>query len=234
MSKIKKVVLTGGPCSGKSTAISKIVEFINSLGIKTISVPEAATELKSNGVVLENFKNPSLFQSFIIEKILFNENFFMKALKSGKNIKKTGGLLICDRGIHDCLAYANKEFIKKILSKEHKLNLEMEFTSRYDMVICLSVAPEKYYTTANNDAREENYQEACRLGKKTVMAWVGHPNLILVDNNYNNFNEKVNAVIQNIAQLIGVPKPISIERKYLVKDSIKLRNFLEKDKIKTR
>ena len=44
--------------------------------------------------------------------------------------------------------------------------------------------------------------------------------MILVGNDYGSFEGKVNAVIQNIAQLIGVPKPLAIERKYLV-DQIK-------------
>ena len=216
--KIKTVVLTGGPCSGKSTAISQIVEFVNSLGIRAVSVPEAATELKTNGVSFE--KDPVLFQRFIIEKILSNESFFMRALRHSKGVAEKGGLLICDRGLHDCLAYSNAELVKRVLAMDHGLDFKAEITSRYTMAIYMNVAPKEYYTTANNDAREETYPEACALGDKTARAWVGHPNLILVGNDYGSFEGKVNAVIQNIAQLIGVPKPLAIERKYLV-DQIK-------------
>ncbi len=219
-SKIKTVALTGGPCSGKSTAISQIIEFVNSLGIRAVSVPEAATELKINGITFENFEDPVLFQRFIIGKILSNESFFMRALRHSKGVTKKGGLLICDRGLNDCLAYSDIESVKKVLSMDHGLNFKTEITSRYTMVIYMDVAPKEYYTTTNNDAREETYSEARVLGDKTVMAWVGHPNLILVGNDYGNFEGKVNTVIQNIAQLMGVPQPLAIERKYLV-DQIK-------------
>ncbi len=219
-SKIKTVVLTGGPCSGKSTAISQIVEFVNSLGIRAVSVPEAATELKLNGVTFDNFENPVLFQRFIIEKILSNESFFMKTLRCSKDVAEKGGLLICDRGLHDCLAYSDIELIKRVLAMDHGLDFKTEITSRYTMAIYMDVAPEEYYTTANNDAREEDYSEARALGDRTARAWVGHPNPISVGNDYGSFEGKINAVIQNIAQLMGVPQPLAIERKYLV-DQIK-------------
>ncbi len=226
-SKIKTVVLTGGPCSGKSTAISQIVEFVNSLGIRAVSVPEAATELKLNGVTFDNFENPVLFQRFIIEKILSNESFFMKTLRCSKDVAEKGGLLICDRGLHDCLAYSDIELVKRVLAMDHGLDFKAEITSRYTMAVYMNVAPKEYYTTVNNNAREETYLEARALGIKIAAAWVGHPNLILVGNDYSSFEGKVNAVIQNIAQLMGVPQPLAIERKYLVPNSVALDRFLE-------
>ncbi len=78
---IQKIVLTGGPSAGKSTAISRVVEFVNSLGVMAVSVPEAATELKLNGITPQSYEDPTLFQDFLIEKLLFNEGFFMRALQ---------------------------------------------------------------------------------------------------------------------------------------------------------
>ena len=43
MSKITKVVLTGGPCAGKTTALAKVVEHFSNLGYQVYTVPEVPT-----------------------------------------------------------------------------------------------------------------------------------------------------------------------------------------------
>lgn len=48
--KITKIVLTGGPCAGKSTAMSWIQNAFTERGYKVLFVPETATELISGGV----------------------------------------------------------------------------------------------------------------------------------------------------------------------------------------
>ena len=43
MSEIKKIVLTGGPCAGKTTAMVRIIEHFTSLGFKVFTIPEIPT-----------------------------------------------------------------------------------------------------------------------------------------------------------------------------------------------
>lgn len=40
---IKKIVLTGGPCAGKTTALVKIIEHFTSRGYKVFTIPEVPT-----------------------------------------------------------------------------------------------------------------------------------------------------------------------------------------------
>ena len=40
MANIKKIVLTGGPCAGKTTGLVRIIEHFSSLGFKVFTVPE--------------------------------------------------------------------------------------------------------------------------------------------------------------------------------------------------
>ena len=47
---IKKIVLTGGPCAGKSEAAKLIKEKFTAQGYVVLFVPETATELISGGV----------------------------------------------------------------------------------------------------------------------------------------------------------------------------------------
>lgn len=41
--KITKIVLTGGPCGGKTSALNQIIEHFTALGYQVFAVPEIAT-----------------------------------------------------------------------------------------------------------------------------------------------------------------------------------------------
>ena len=46
---IYRFVVTGGPCAGKTTCLSRMSQFLRARGFSVYSVPEAATLLFSNG-----------------------------------------------------------------------------------------------------------------------------------------------------------------------------------------
>ena len=60
---IKKVVLTGGPSSGKTTVLNSIVKEFNKHFVKVIVVPETATELITAGVRMFQ-----IFKSWLLER----------------------------------------------------------------------------------------------------------------------------------------------------------------------
>ena len=98
-----------------------------------------------------------------------------------------------------------------------------QLKARYDAVLHLVSAAdgaEKYYTTATNATRYEQMNEeglriARELDKKVVNAWTGHPHLRVINNN-DDFNAKLNRVLKEIANVLGLPQPIEEERKYIV------------------
>ena len=47
---ITKIVITGGPCAGKSTAMSWVQNAFTQMGYAVLFVPETATELITGGV----------------------------------------------------------------------------------------------------------------------------------------------------------------------------------------
>ena len=47
---ITKIAVTGGPCAGKTTALSRIQRDFSHLGYTVLIVPETATLLISGGV----------------------------------------------------------------------------------------------------------------------------------------------------------------------------------------
>ena len=50
MNQIKKIVLTGGPCAGKTTAMVKVIEHFSSLGYKVFTIPEVPTMFTQAGM----------------------------------------------------------------------------------------------------------------------------------------------------------------------------------------
>ena len=67
--KIYKFVLTGGPCSGKTTALERLQVFLRERGFRVFVAPEAATMLFINGASVNDFARPEsafAFQQFVI------------------------------------------------------------------------------------------------------------------------------------------------------------------------
>ena len=49
MNPIKRIVLTGGPCAGKTTALVRVTEYFSNLGYKVFTVPEVPTMITQSG-----------------------------------------------------------------------------------------------------------------------------------------------------------------------------------------
>lgn len=211
---IKKIVLTGGPCGGKTTSIEDIDKEFTEKGYQVIIVPEAATILINMGIKPfgDNAISAFDFQRYVIKLQLELEKLAENCAKQSP--KDT--ILLCDRGIIDDKAYVTKNEYKALL-KEFGMN-EFEVMNRYDLVIHLRTAAlgkEEFYTLDNNSARTETAAEAREKDEKTLEAWLGHEKLVIV-NNDTNFQEKINRVIREVYEELGKPYPIQRQYKYLV------------------
>ena len=66
MKTIKKIVITGGPCSGKSTMLNLIENTFKEKGYKVLIVSETATELIRGGISpLGGKENMFIFQDYL-------------------------------------------------------------------------------------------------------------------------------------------------------------------------
>ena len=172
MKNIKKIVLTGGPCGGKTSAISRIVQSLSEMGYSVLVVPETATELIPNGIrPFGDSLNSYNFQKVVISKQLHKEQLYndISFILPNDNI-----VILYDRGLMDSKSYVTEEDFKELF-KEFKLT-ESAVLSRYDAIIHLVTAAdgaEEYYTLENNEARSENAEEARILDKRTLNNWVG-------------------------------------------------------------
>ena len=214
---VKKLVVDGPPCSGKSTIMAKLIEHFSALNFPVVTVPEAATELITNGVTPSSFVDENLFQKCLVEKIIANEDFFGKMLERMNNPYNKEGLMFCDRGKMTGFAYCDPVIFSSILLGTDGVSSVEEVLSSYEGVLHMRVAPREYYTCANNSARTESYPEACDLDDKTLRAWRGHPNLMIIGNDYEGgFAGKINAALQAVSRLLRVPQPLVLEKKFLL------------------
>ena len=210
---ISKIVLTGGPCAGKTTALTWINNYFSKRGYSVLFVPESATELISNGVAPWNCDSNYNYQSYQFKLQKIKEEIFEEAAKSMKNDKI---LIVCDRGILDSKAYMKNIEFKRLL-KEFGTTLVKERDS-YDAVFHLVTAAkgkEDVYTLSNNMARTESVEEARVLDDKTIASWTGHPHFRIIDNS-TDFEGKLERLLKEIALFLGEPEPYEIERKFLI------------------
>ncbi len=210
---ISKIVITGGPCGGKSTALSKIQREFEQIGYTVLFVSETATELITGGVAPWTCGTNLDYQKCQLKMQLEKENLFEIAAAT---MNKEKILIVCDRGALDNKAYMSINDFDEAL-KFINTN-EIELRDNYDAVFHLVTAAdgaEEAYTLSNNYARTETIEEARDIDKKIISAWTGHPHLRVIDNS-TDFNQKINRLIAEIASFLGEPEPLEIERKFLI------------------
>lgn len=76
--RVYKIVLTGGPCGGKTTGQSRLSTFFENLGWKVFRVPETATVLLSGGIKFSDLtpEEGVTFQENLLKSMLQIENTF--------------------------------------------------------------------------------------------------------------------------------------------------------------
>ena len=213
MVQITKIVITGGPCAGKSTAMSWVQNAFTQKGYKVLFIPETATELITGGIAPWTCGSNGEFQKCLLRMQLEKERVFEQAAKT-MNAEKV--LIVCDRGALDNKAYMDSLEFAQVL--EYLEMSEVDLRDNYDAVFHLVTAAKgaaEFYTTANNNARTETVEEAAAIDDKLIAAWTGHPHLRVIDNS-SDFDEKLKRLISEISSFLGEPEPYEIERKYLI------------------
>lgn len=220
----KRIVLTGGPGSGKTTVLNSIVNMYTSLGVKVVVVSETATEIINSGI--KPFGDDKIemldFQKLVLSLQLSKEKIYDEAIRMYQKVHPNEDILIIyDRGSIDNKAYITDEEFDTVMQSVCDADYST-ILNKYDLIIDL-VGSKKFYTLENNKARSESADVALTLGEKTLKSWVGHPKVKIVGPK-ENMNDKVSEVVSYINELLS-KKNQKKQAKYLV--SIKDCNLLE-------
>ncbi|WP_395718746.1 AAA family ATPase [Prosthecobacter sp.] len=188
-----RIVLTGGPGGGKTTAADL---FRREIGEKVVLVPEAATMVFSGGF-------PRSTQPMAIHAAQRAIYEVQRNLEDVQAALYPDRLLLCDRGTVDGAAYWPGEphhFFDEVGS-----SLEAEL-ARYDAVIFFeSAAVGGIGIEGGNPIRNESMEEAVELDHKLRKLWSKHPKFMLVPHNPS-FFKKISfglAVLDGIVSELG-------------------------------
>lgn len=118
--KTNKIVLTGGPCGGKTASIEFLSKKLIEQDYSVKIVSETANSLLKLGYM------PSVnISTFDFQDLLFKIQFLNEYISEGKS-----SVLLCDRGLFDGKVYIDESDFKKILYL-NKVK-EKEIYSTYD------------------------------------------------------------------------------------------------------
>ncbi len=202
---ITRIVFTGGPCAGKTSAIDEAVRHFSEQGYKVFTIPEVPTMFSKAGM---NYltKNPDFFyegeKATLEIQLALEDKFYRMAQTLDRPI-----IILFDRGTLDISAYLDSDLWNKLTAEVGYDNETL--LNRYDAVIHLrttAAGAEEFYTTANNAQRYEQADSAGlriarELDRKVLDAWQGHKHLYKIGN-YTHFSEKVGAVLFAIQSVL--------------------------------
>jgi thymidylate kinase len=185
-----RIVLTGGPCGGKTSALSRVKEYFEKKGKKVVCLTETASELLREGKIPCG-KTAVSFHAELVKRQIAKEE-----------LASFCDIVVCDRGALDIRAYLSESEFAEVM--EITGSTASELLLRYDAVFHLVTAAngaEKEYTLSNNNVRSEDAEQAKKLDEKSFAAWAEHKNHTVIDNS-TDFNGKMARLISKIEEIL--------------------------------
>lgn len=184
-----RIVLTGGPGGGKTTAADL---FRREIGERVVVVPESATLLFSGGF-------PRTRDDIAVRAVQSAIYHVQTNLEDVQSAQYPDRILLCDRGTVDGAAYwpgAPEGFFREIgttLARE---------LGRYDAVIFFeSAAVGGISIEGGNPVRNESLEEAVRIDTRLRELWSRHPQFILVPHNPS-FFKKISLGLASLESIV--------------------------------
>ncbi len=181
------IVVTGPPCSGKTTALNALQE---KYGADIHFVPEAASIIIGQVGIPFPVGDPFAIARFQQTLATIQRGFEFLVKTQAVRSKKRA--IVLDRGDVDCAAYLPNglddfEIITQV-TREYAY-------ARYRSVICLAAPPPDIFEQyrANNPTRTETYEAVCGLGEAMQSVWGNHPAYTFIANG-SSWQEKCQAV----------------------------------------
>lgn len=233
---IERFVITGGPCSGKTTGLAVAMQKLKDYGVHALIAPEVATLFFTHGVVVKDMlaNNKLVYQ--LQRRILLTQMAIeAQWLKMARVLPYPKRVLIMDRGAMDNKAYMDPDIFEKMI-RNMGFSIADLRDLRYDAVFHMVTAAqgaEKFYNL-DNPARYEKPGEARALDKRLLAAWTGHEHLRILSNFSIakqgkllpiDFKTKIANLMKELCRALHIPVPLEIERRFLVKLKVNPAKF---------
>jgi len=232
---VVRIVLTGGPCAGKSSALSHLCKAATAEGFDVLTAPETATLFFNCGW---KFPSPGLpdFQQQVLEfqkQNLGLQIALERSMTALATSSKRPTIVVFDRGLFDPKAYLTPELWSTAVEKLIKWKsfpeaidtvkaAEKYMCERYDACIHLVTAADgadhfyKCGTTVDDSGgvvhRRETAQEAIDLDQKLERAWHDHLGStgkhIVVRNEAGGFAQKLSEATEAVLRVARKKYPL--------------------------
>lgn len=202
---VTKLVITGGPCGGKTSALARLKEEYTARGYAVFFVPETATELIGAGITPWGCMSRADYQRCQVPLQYAKEETFVRGGRSvGERLGAERVLVFCDRGVFDSLAYMGDAPFDATLASmgTDRATVLAEYGAVFHLVTAADGA-ESAYTTSNNTARVESAEEARAIDRRTVAAWSAHPHHRVIDNS-TDFAGKLDRLVAAIDEYLNL------------------------------
>lgn len=185
-----RVVVTGGPGGGKTTAADL---FRRELSGQVIVVPESATLLFSGG--FPRLEQPGAVRA--AQRAIFEVQRSLEDITEAEHPER---VLLCDRGTVDGAAYWPGSEAEFFAAMGTTLAAELE---RYDAVLFFeSAAVGNHPIKGNNPVRIETHAEAAALDKRLREVWSRHPRFTFVRHR-DSFFQKLTEGFDALSRIVG-------------------------------
>ena len=191
-----RIVITGGPCAGKTTLMGLLAAAFVGRGREVVLVNECATELLAQGITPDSCGSVLGFQRHVFDLQLQKEDRL-----AGMS---SDAVVLLDRGLMDNAGYLPDDELDMLLAERGMTRADAY--ARYDAVVHLvtaAIGAEQFFSHETNEHRLEGVEEAVRVDEALRAGWAGHPNLQVIDNE-GSFEDKLNRAIAAVLGVLGL------------------------------
>ena len=193
--RVPTLVLTGGPCSGKSTVLKALDREFGSL---IHCVPEVATFLIGQVEITPDPSDHVAFTDF--QQRLMRIQYDLECLAQTEALKRGKGLVVMDRGMRDSGAFFDGGWSEA----RTLISLPLPEDRLYTKVAIMDLPPTREIYEEhcrNNSSRRENYDEAREQDRRIRKAWSGHQEVLTVTGHDMSHKERV--VLETVKRMLS-------------------------------
>ena len=190
-----RIVITGGPCAGKTTLMGVLAAAFVGRGRGVVLVNECATEVLAQGITPDSCGSVLGFQRHVFDLQLQKEDRL-----AGMS---SDAVVLLDRGLMDNAGYLPDDELDMLLAERGMTRADAY--ARYDAVVHLvtaAIGAEQFFSHETNEHRLEGVEEAVRVDEALRAGWAGHPNLKVIENE-GSFEEKLQRAVAAVLEAVG-------------------------------